>query len=104
MKFRIESRCYDSCKDELLERYPCLKDFGFEIEEKTREVTVRTRDENGNMVKQTKFLTNHIAYIHISSLEELVALNAAVKKPLTFNTVDDCDHDNSIEIYDGYRE
>lgn len=89
MKFKIIQTCCDIgaarmisnevCKDraeKIIKDYPCLKDFGFEIEN----------------------LDNYpSAYIYIYSLEELVKLKNAVNNELIIG-------DEFIEIYDGCRE
>ena len=55
MKFYIRQTCYGSIMDDtkninkLINDYPCLKDYGFNIEEiKTRCITEWIRDEEGN--------------------------------------------------------
>lgn len=68
MKFQIESYTILTTPnhtwiDKLLKKYPCLKDYGFEVEETV--IKLPTQE------KTTKIVT---AYVHIHSLEELVEL------------------------------
>lgn len=87
MKFKITaSSLWSTETDKLLKEYPCLHDFGYEVEETTE----YSFYHNLNYPKKT-------AYIHINSLEELVKFKQAVDKIIIFD-------EDEIEIYDAWRE
>ena len=69
--------------DELVDDYPCLKDYGVKAVTKT---------------SMRGYETNRIE-ITINSLEELMDLANRVGFPLILKANENC-----IEIYDGYRE
>lgn len=101
MRFEIESSCYYDTNDELLEEYPCLKDYGFEVEKKVYVKTTKIRDDEGNILEQEYEKPVYTPYIYIYGLEELKNLTKSVHAPLIVSWVDD---HGTIEIYDGYRE
>lgn len=101
MRFKIESSSYFDTNEELLEEYPCLKDFGFEIEKKVYIKTTKIRDDEGNILEQEYEKPIFTPYIYIYGLEELRQLRNSTKHCLIIDWNDD---EASIEIYDGYRE
>lgn len=88
--------------EDLSEEYPCLKDFGFVMEDvkKTRKIPIN--DENGDIIMQEVERIVHEAFIFIDSIEDLGKLYKAVGVELIFYT--DRDHTCCIELYDGCRE
>ena len=104
MKFRIISTA--DIDKELIDKYPCLKEYGYEEEEKQKvyEVKHKIRDENGCLITQiTEHIkVAHIPYIHIYDLSDLLKLEEEVERPLII--MQDDDGTREIEIYDGYRE
>ena len=92
---------YDDYK-KLLADYPCLKDYGFVVEDSSKTKCSLIRDENGEWMRQPYQVPIKKAYIFIYSLEELVKLEEACAYPLIFSKDDINDY--TIEIYDGYRE
>lgn len=95
MEFEITSTYYHISK--LLDRYPCLTEFGFEIRQITSTRKIRILDENKKPMYQIVPTTVEHAFIKIDSLERLIKLQKAVDQELIFDS-------NFIEIYDGYRE
>lgn len=102
MRFKIESSSYFDTNDELLEEYPCLKDFGFEVEKKTIVRFEKIKDDKGKILKQEYEKPIYTPYIYIYGLEELRQLRKSVKHCLIIDWDDE--DEASIEIYDGYRE
>lgn len=114
MKFALESTCYH--RNDMLEKYPFLVDYGFEIEEKAVGRKTRIRDENGDIVYQFSTRIETIPCIHIDTLEQLVDFSAKVGKENSIiifptHTVYNGAKGEwesvgfpAIEIYDGYRE
>ena len=103
MKFRIYSSfyCMDNEIDELLDDYPVLKNYGFEVIKETRtgRRVTRIKDENEKpMVQETPY-TYEIkkVYVNIDTLEQLMSL---IKDVNCHVIVDE----DTIEIYDSYRE
>lgn len=103
MKFEImATRCYGEA-EEIIERYPILKQYGFEVveEREIRTKTVKITDENGRPMHQ-KVPYEYVdkkAYIQINSLEEILDLRKDVDEYIIIYN-----DSNTIEIYDGYRE
>ena len=97
MKIKIISTYYNNI-EKLVEKYPCLKDFGFEVVEYEEPLKTWTWDENGKRILQIygkKIIRE--PYVTIESLERLLELRFAVDEPLIIT-------EDEIEIYDGYRE
>ena len=98
MKIRITNTEGSWFKDELIiEDYPQLKDFGFELEECSTIESHKTIDDFGNNIWSEKTVIRHHAYVNINTIEELIKLSQAVEFPLIID-------ETEIEIYDGYRE
>lgn len=102
MRFRIEATYCDG-HIELIEEYPCLHNFNYEVETRSKTIVSWVRDENGNRIKQERpGGVEYIPFITINSLEDLNLLCNAVANPLVYgNRFSD---EPTIEIYDGYRE
>jgi len=101
MRFKIESSWYYDTYEQLIKKYPCLKDFGFEVEKKNIVRFEKIKDEEGEILKQEYEKSIYTPYIYIYGLEELRRLRESVHHCLII----DWDGDEaSIEIYDGYRE
>lgn len=103
MLYRVEvtsiwcSNKKDEC-EQIIKRYPCLKNFGFRIEEKTEPVCYPIRDENNKRIWQedgTK--TIYEPYIELETLDDLNELIFELNENLVLST-------GIIEIYDTYRE
>lgn len=98
MKFGICSTVYEN---DLLDKYPKLKEFGFDIEERQATGNRPIRDEDGRWIIQERTVTVKEPYIYIYSLEELIKLHDELENELIISSWKDR---YSIEIYDGYRE
>lgn len=99
MKFRIESVYWYEI-DEMMERYPCLVNFGLEIEKKEEPKYHRIKDENGKpLIFEYGNKVTYIPYIQIDDLDTLIKFTKAVSHKIVFDG-----EENLIEIYDGYRE
>lgn len=99
MKFKITatSSVYGD-PEKLIEGYPCLENFGYELEEYEELKRYYIRDENGRRIKMEYGIeTKYTPYVRIDSIEQLVELTKAVGNPLVFS-------EDEIEIYDSYRE
>lgn len=96
MLYRITATATYS-DERLLDAYPCLKDFGWQLVECVRTLRTRIFDENGKAIYQEIPKIHFRPYIEINSLEDLQKLQATVEQPLIFT-------EDEIEIYDGYRE
>lgn len=98
MRFKISSTEHGFEESVLIAKYPCLKQFGLEVENEISYVNVIVVDDNDNPSVQKKSITRRIPYIHIYSLEELKELMNVVGHELIIG-------DNYIEIFDGeFRE
>lgn len=95
MEFKITSTFYHTSK--LLDPYPCLREFGFEIRQVPYTRKLIGVDANNNPIHQAIPATDECAFVKIDSLEQLIKLREAVNEELVIG----CD---SIEIYDYYRE
>lgn len=106
MRYRILATCvYDRYHEgtQLVDRYPCLRDFGFTIEERATPTKIWVTDECGKLIWQEgPPKTRQIPYIDINSLEDLDRLRDAVKNQLIYGY--GSNGELEIEIYDGYRE
>lgn len=105
MKFRITATSIWSWSDydELIEKYPSLLNYGFEVEEKQVPVSgCWTRDENGNSIWQETDRTrsSFTPYIYVDSLEQLIELIENLEDDVRTIVLTEYE----IEIYDGYRE
>lgn len=98
MLYEISSTGVWRRPDYLIEEYPCLKDFGFEVKEIEETYKGRIRDENGFPLYQPMTRIVKIPYINIDTIEQLHKLMEAVDEPLVI------EKDGTIEIYDSYRE
>lgn len=104
MEFKIESSSWYK-PEELLEHYPCLKDYSFRTEEIQVPRTVKFRDENGNLMTQEMTATRKIPYVHITSLANLMKFMKDVGYPVIVSNTDSYDSPiHTIEIYDDWRE
>ena len=103
MKFRITATSvWWQEHEKLIEEYPILSNYGYELEEKQIPVSgCWIKDENGKRIWQTTDKTRPIytPYIHIDTLEQLVEFIKALEDCGTIVMTED-----EIEIYDGYRE
>lgn len=88
--------------DELIEKYSCLKDFGFIVEETKKTCSKLIPDENGELIIQDYEKAITESYIVLDSLEDLTKLYEAVEEDLIFSVASDGTY--IIKIYDGYRE
>ena len=95
MKFKIVSTDYYDENEKIIKKYPCLKDFGFEIEK--YEAPVIDFDYKSREFKTIGTVTKYRTYLTINSLERLIELETAVEYPLIIT-------EDEIEIYDSYRE
>lgn len=101
MKFYIRSSVYWENPDRIIERYPCLYDFGFDIRGVTRNRKERTLDENGNIIFNERYDIKRFGIIIVNDLEQLMAL----QKRVGYEIIVDVEQGEPwIEIYDGYRE
>lgn len=109
MKYEIYSTC-NLFVDLLLEKYPMLNNFGFEVVEKQETIkrNVVIWDENLNPIRQIQDYSRTVkkGYITLNSLDQLKELidavgNEIVILPPSLISGDDI---YRIEIYDGYRE
>lgn len=101
MKFRISATSIWKDEDvKLIEEYPCLKEFGYTVEPKNKTHKTAILDENGNLIYQDTPYVDKTPYIHINNIEELMNLMRLTGHEI----VVDNEYENSIEIYDGYRE
>ena len=109
MKYEIYSTCNWDV-DSLLEKYPMLNNFGFEVVEKQEPIkrNVVIWDENRNPIRQIQDCSRTVrkGYITLNSLDQLKELidavgNEIVVLPPSLISGDDI---YRIEIYDGYRE
>lgn len=104
MKFEIYStKVYPNyhsgySSQKLIEEYPCLKGFGFEIvkyEEPRRRIYW---DGYGHRIHEIVGTdTLYKACVTIDTIEQLMALQSACEESLIIT-------EDEIEIYDGYRE
>lgn len=99
MKFTISSTNWDI--DELIEKYPVLNNFGFDVCSETIYPKRLLWDEKGHRIYQEIPTTVRVPYVHIYTLEELTTLRDAVDEELIISSTVD---GYMIEIYDGYRE
>lgn len=106
MEYKLESSSYFDAPEELLEEYPYLKDYSFEIKETQIPINTRIQDENGKyIIQQVGYKTLREAYIHITSLANLMKFITDVGYCVIVSTADISHEKNpTIEIYDGYRE
>ena len=109
MKYEIYSTCNWDV-DSLLEKYPMLNNFGFEVVEKQETIkrNVVIWDENLNPIRQIQDYSRTVkkGYITLNSLDQRKELidavgNEIVILPPSLISGDDI---YRIEIYDGYRE
>ena len=98
MKCRITSTEHWNIYPKLLEEYPCLSNYAFEVEQFGEPARTRIQDENGRSVWQEFTRITRTIYVHIDTMEDLVRLANDVNTELVIGK------DGSIEIYDGYRE
>ena len=104
MEFKIESSSWYK-PEEILEQYPCLKDYSFRTEEIRVPKTIKLRDENGNIMTQETTITRITPYVHITSLANLMKFMKDVTYPVIISDTDSYDSPiPTIEIYDGWRE
>lgn len=103
MKFRIRATDIYPDDSRIIDKYPALKEYGFEVveERKTANKVARITDENGNLITQERPCSWIVkkAFIRINSLEELLELRKDVDNDIIIYR-----ESNTIEIYDGYRE
>lgn len=99
MKYKIYTTGNWWDEDELLEDYPCLKNYGFEVGTESYERKRKIKDEAGVYIEQVDTVTRTAFYITINSLEELTRLCEELDEPIII----DCEG-TAIEIYDSYRE
>ena len=106
MKFRITATSIWSDEHKrLLEDYPILSEYGYEVEEKRVPVGgCWIRDENGKRIWQTTDETrpSYTPYINIDTLEHLVEFIKGLKTSYEVHEI--VLTEDEIEIYDYYRE
>lgn len=106
MRFRIEATSIWSnatAHEKLIKEYPCLQNFGYEVETTTKIKKTWINDECGNRIWQKGPETIvHTPYVNLNSLEDLNRLYEAVANPLIYSG--DISDYPTIEIYDGFRE
>ena len=102
MKCKINSTEYWNNHQKLLEKYPCLSNYKFEVEETGEPARARIHDENGMPYWQEFTRITRTAYIHVDTVEELVQLANETNNELVNGLI--IGKDGSIEIYDTYRE
>ena len=96
MKFNIEASATSNNK--LIETYPCLNNFCYTEKEIKRPRIELIKDENGERMWQNfGYWNDNIPQIQINSFEDIMKLNQEVGAPLIIDN-------DSIEIYDGWRE
>lgn len=109
MKYEIYSTCNWDV-DSLLEKYPMLNNFEFEVVEKQETIkrNIVIWDENQNPIRQIQDYSRTVkkGCITLNSLDQLKELidavgNEIVILPPSLISGDDI---YRIEIYDGYRE
>lgn len=101
MKFYIRSSMFWENPDQIINRHPCLYDFGFDIHGVTRNRKERILDENGNIILNERYEIKRLGIVIINNLEQLLAL----QKRVGYEIIVDVERDEPwIEIYDGYRE
>lgn len=99
MKFKIESTNWDAT-EKMIEQYPCLANFGLEIEKKEEPKYCKIKDENGKpLLFEYGTKMTYTPYIDINNIDTLVEFTKAVDCCIIFDG-----RDATIEIYDGYRE
>lgn len=109
MKYEIYSTCNWDV-DSLLEKYPMLNNFGFEVVEKQESIkrSVVIWDENRNPIRQIQDCSRTVrkGYITLNSLDQLKELIDAVGNEIVILPPSLISGDGiyRIEIYDGYRE
>ena len=101
MRFKIESSSIGYDGNKIIEHYPFLKDFGFEIEKKTYTAFETIRDDEGKSLKQEYEKPIYTPYVYIYGLEELKHIVEHTEVPLI---IDWDEGQGIIEIYDGWRE
>lgn len=99
VRFRVTSSGAWGDDQATISNYPCLKDYGLEVEKIKIPITRRIRDEKGNWInfETGKYRVQEKSYITINDLNELMKF------------IKDCEScvivsDDEIEIYDSYRE
>ena len=100
-KFYIRSTSVWENPDQIIHYYPCLRDFGFDIQGVRRNFKTRIRDERGEIIFQERYETKRLGFITIDNLDRLIALQKLVKCEIIVDVEQD---EPWIEIYDGYRE
>lgn len=95
MEFKIVSVEYKV--EELLEHYPCLDNYGFVIRQAKVPRKIRIWDDEGKPLTQIHPMLINYAVVQINSLSELLDLRSALDEDLIIK-------EDTIEIYDGYRE
>ena len=109
MKYEIYSTCNWDV-DSLLEKYPMLNNFSFEVVEKQETIkrNVVIWDENRNPIRQIQDCSRTVrkGYITLNSLDQLKELIDAVDNEIVILPPSLISGDDiyRIEIYDGYRE
>lgn len=105
MKYYIYSAEYwRDQPNPLIRMYPCLKDFGFGIEQKLTPYSTRIRDERGRYISQVDYKIKEYGYVIIDAIEKLMELQKAVDHDLIIGGYDDEYGGPSITIYDDYIE
>ena len=101
MRFRIQTTAYGT-SETMLNRYPILRDFGFEIEKKVYPKITKIKDEKGEeLTFKHDHKTVYTPYIYIYGLDELMKLIRGVGVELVINKDE---NGGLIEIYDTWRE
>ena len=108
MRFRIStSDCLKA--EQIVERYPMLNDFGFELVEEPVLHKMRIRNPDGGYLIEEVPKVEKRTYINICTLEDFMELSTEVESglilfmPSNREWMDGCEYPE-IEIYDGYRE
>ena len=104
MEFKIEATStWDA--EPILQRYPCLSNYSFRIEETKIPKAIKFRDETNNLLTQEMMITKKTPYVSITTIDELMQFIKDVKYPVIVGDVDIYDNPiPTIEIYDSWRE
>lgn len=86
--------------DKLPDKYPQLRDFDFGIMRKYVRMLYSDAlpvNEYKRFIRMENPIYERVGYVVIDSIERLLELSKALDRPLLIEN-------NTIEIYDGYRE
>ena len=104
MKFGIQTVWNWDNLNEMLEKYPVLKNYEIEPVKIRKTRYIKIWDENGRPIRQRDDYRVTRIMISVNSLEQLLELINAVDQPIIISKLEEEHADFNIEIYDGYRE